>query len=86
MPVQNRIFNAEPQGTRRKDFCLAERYRQIKKFLFLKARLIIGAAAIKWIDLNPQRDGVSAPIALSRLEQKKNLPLRPPRLCGEGSF
>jgi len=53
---------------------LAERYRQIKRFLFLKTRLMVGTTTIKRIDLNPsQRDGVSAPAAVSRLEQKKNL-------------
>jgi len=35
-------------------FCLAERYRQIKGFLFLKTRLMMGTTAIKGIDLSPE--------------------------------
>ena len=36
---------------------MAGRYRQIKRFLFLKPRLIIGATAIIRIDFNPSRRG-----------------------------
>jgi len=54
MLVQDRIFTAEPQRTRRKDSLFGGRYRQTKRFLFLKTRLMIDTPATERIGLNPE--------------------------------
>ena len=54
-PVQNRIFTADPRERGEKVFYLAERYRQIKRFVILKKdKAHDSTTAIKRIDSDPE--------------------------------
>jgi len=87
------------KGRREVFFCLAVRGRQTKSLPSSYDRTTEGRDGYKEISILPRRDAVSDPIAVSRLRgrshfvaakarlhQKKNLPLRSLRLCGEPDF
>jgi hypothetical protein len=51
---EDRIHCGDAEDAKKEVFSLAGRYRQTKRILFLKRRLLTDPTAIKGVDLNPR--------------------------------